>query len=43
MSRIMATMACAIVEDDIFMCMDDSTLYEVLDVSTHTSGMPISG
>ena len=45
MSRIMATKceACAIVENVIIMFMDDSTLYEVLDVPSHTSGMPIGG
>ena len=45
MSQIMATNseACAVVDDDIIMFMDDSTLYEVLDVSTHTSGKPIGG
>jgi hypothetical protein len=35
--------ACAIIEDDTMMFMDDSTLYEVLDVSSHISGMPIGG
>ena len=35
--------ACAIIEDDTIMFMDDSTLYEVLDVSNHISGMPIGG
>ena len=45
MSQIMATNseACAVVENDVIMFMDDSTLYEVLDVSTHTSGLPIGG
>jgi hypothetical protein len=45
MSRIMATSseAFAIIEDDTIMFMDDSTLYEVLDVSDHISGMPIGG
>ena len=45
MSQIMATNseACAVVDDDIIMFIDDSTLYEVLDVSTHISGMPIGG
>ena len=45
MSRIMATSseAFAIIEDDTIMFMDDSTLYEVLDVSNHMSGMPIGG
>ena len=45
MSQIMATNseACAVVDDDIIMFMDDSTLYEVLDVSAHISGMPIGG
>jgi hypothetical protein len=35
--------AFAIIEDDTIMFMDDSTLYEVLDVSDHISGMPIGG
>ena len=45
MSQIMATNseACSVVDDDIIMFMGDSTLYEMLDVSTHTSGMPIGG
>ena len=45
MSRIMATSSetFAIIEDDTIMFMDDSTLYEVLDVSNHISGMPIGG
>ena len=45
MSQIMATNseACAVVENDVIMFMVDSTLYEVLDVSTHTSGLPIGG
>ena len=45
MSQIMATNseACAVDENDVIMFMDDSTLYEVLDVSTHTSGLPIGG
>jgi hypothetical protein len=45
MSRIMSTSseACAIIEDDTIMFMDDSTLYKVLDVSNHISGMPIGG
>ena len=45
MSQIMATNseACAVVDDNIIMFLDDSTLYEVLDVSAHIPGMPIGG
>ena len=41
MSRIMATSSedCAIIKDDTIMFMDDSTLYEVLDVSNHISNI----
>jgi hypothetical protein len=39
-SRITATSseACAIIEDNTIMFMDDSILYKVLDVSNHISG-----
>jgi hypothetical protein len=33
--------ACVVIDDDTIMFMDDTTLYESLDVSTHVSGVPI--
>ncbi len=45
MVRTMATNseAWVVIDDDTIMFMDDITLYESLEVSTHISGMPIGG
>ena len=45
MVRTMATNseAWVVIDDDTIMFMDDTTLYEFLDVSAHISGMPIGG
>ncbi len=45
MVRTMATNseAWVVIDDDTIMFMDDTTLYESLDVSAHISGMPIGG